>query len=143
MKRLSLLFFLIFVFQVSNAQSIVEPPPPPTVPDTTDRIFTMVEQEAEFPGGLKAWQNYISKNLKGDVPVNYGATAGFYRVLIRFVVNKDGRISDVKVQKDPGFGTAQEAVRVIEKGPNWIPARQNGKNVKAYHLQPITFVVAK
>lgn len=115
----------------------------PPVIDSADKVFSMVEEEAKFPGGLNAWKTYLTHKLNADVPLNNSAPAGMYRVLIRFIVNKEGRVSDVKAQKDAGYGTAQEAIRVIKEGPNWIPAKQNGRNVNAYHLQPITFVVTK
>ncbi len=141
MKNNFLFIFSFLLIQSSYAQ-IQDIAMPPAI-DSADKVFSMVEVEAEFPGGLKAWKTYLIKNLKADVPVNYNAPSGQYRVIVRFIVSKDGKISEVAVEKDPGYGTAQEAVRVIKNGPNWIPAMQNGKKVNAYHRQPITFVVSK
>jgi protein TonB len=64
-------------------------------------------------------------------------------VVVQFVVDKEGKISDVKAMTSHGFGMEEEAVKVIRKGPNWVPAVQNGRNVKAYRRQPITFVVSE
>jgi len=57
------------------------------------------------------------------------------------VVDKEGNVSDVKPLTSHGYGMEDEAVRVIKKGPQWKPAIQNGRNVKAYRRQPITFQI--
>ncbi|HET9429556.1 MAG TPA: energy transducer TonB, partial [Chitinophagaceae bacterium] len=62
-------------------------------------------------------------------------------VWVQFIVDKEGAISDVKALSNHGYGMEEEAVKVIRKGPAWIPAIQNGRAVKAYRKQPITFVV--
>ena len=64
-----------------------------------------------------------------------------YTVVIKFVVSKDGSLSDIACENDPGFGMCGEAIRVIEKTKNWTPAIQNGRNVNAYRSQPVTFIV--
>jgi periplasmic protein TonB len=109
--------------------------------DEENAIRTSVEIEAGFPGGIDAWLNYLRRTLNANTPVDYGATAGKYTVIVKFVVSKDGSLSDIKCENDPGFGMCDEAVRVIKKTRNWTPAINNGKNVNAYHRQPITFVV--
>ncbi len=106
-----------------------------------DEIFTRVENEAEFPGGDGAWRRYLEKRLNGDTPVENGASEGTYTVTVKFVVSKEGNISDVVALTNHGFGMEAEAIKVIKDGPNWKPALQNGKNVNAYRTQPITFVV--
>src|SRR4051812_40142339 len=63
--------------------------------DDNDRIFSSVEQEAEFSGGDAAWVDYLRKNLDPDVPIRKRAKRGTYQVIIRFIVNKEGVISDV------------------------------------------------
>ena len=108
-----------------------------------DRVFTKVEIEAEYPGGQGAWANYLRKNLSGDVATQNGAEPGTYTVIIKFIVSKDGSISDVSSETSIGKGMEQEAIRVIKKGPKWTPAQQNGSIVKAYRRQPITFVVTE
>ena len=108
-----------------------------------DKVFTKVEIEAEYPGGQGAWANYLRKNLSGDVATQNGAEPGTYTVIIKFIVSKDGSISDVSSETSIGKGMEQEAIRVIKKGPKWTPAQQNGSIVKAYRRQPITFVVTE
>lgn len=108
-----------------------------------DKIYTKVEIPAEFPGGITAWQRYLERNLNQDIPIQNGAPFGKYVVTLTFIVDKNGAISDVKAENDPGYGTKEEAIRVIERGPNWIPAVQNGRNVIYRHIQNIVFVVAQ
>ena len=62
---------------------------------------------------------------------------------VRFVVEKDGSISDVKALNNPGYGLAGGAVKVVQSGPAWTAARQNGKRVRSWHTQPISFVIAQ
>ena len=100
--------------------------------DDENKIFNKVEVEAAFPGGDAAWRNYLQKNLNGSVPVDNGAGEGTFTVIVKFVVSRDGSLSDVSCESDPGFGMCQEAIRVIRKTKNWTPAIQNGRNVNAY-----------
>jgi len=108
-----------------------------------DKVFTVVQIPAEFPGGLPAWTKYLERNLNRDLPVNNGAPPGKYTVVVSFIVDKNGGISEVQAENDPGYGTKEEAVRVIKKGPSWKPAVQNGRNVIYRHKQSITFQVSE
>ena len=106
-----------------------------------DQTFTKVEVEADFPGGMGAWKKYLERNLSGDVASSGGAPAGSYTVTVQFIVDKEGIVSDVKAQSNHGYGLEEEAVRVVKRSGKWKPAIQNGREVKAYRKQPITFVV--
>ena len=106
-----------------------------------DKIFTKVENEAQFPGGQAAWVRYLQKNLNANTPVDNGAPSGTFQVIVKFIVSKDGSISDVQAESKHGYGMEAEAVKIIKRGPKWSPALQNGRNVNAYRRQPITFVV--
>jgi protein TonB len=108
-----------------------------------DKVYTVVEIPAEFPGGKEAWQKYLERNLNSTLPVDNGAPAGRYVVTLSFIVDKNGSISNVQAENDPGYGTREEAIRVVKKGPNWKPAVQNGRNVTYRHIQNIVFVVAE
>lgn len=108
-----------------------------------DKVFTVVQIPAEFPGGLPAWTKYLERNLNRDLPVENGAPPGKYTVIVSFIVDKNGGISEVKAENDPGYGTKDEAVRVIKRGPNWKPAVQNGRQVIYRHKQSITFMVSE
>ena len=73
----------------------------------------------------------------------HGAPAGSYLVIVRFIVSKDGSISNVVPETKHGYGMEAEAVRVIKNGPSWKPALLNGRNVNAYRRQPMTFVISQ
>ncbi len=125
---------------VETGTGVVEAP---KVEEDYDKVFTVVQIAAEFPGGLPAWSKYLERNLNRDLPVENGAPPGKYTVVVSFIVAKDGKISDVVAENDPGYGTKAEAVRVITKGPAWKPAVQNGRNVIYRHKQSITFQVSE
>lgn len=132
-------------------EGIVAPPPEkgtgvveaPKVEEDYDKVFTVVQIPASFPGGIAAWTKYLERNLNRDVPNDNGAPPGKYTVIVSFIVSKTGAISDVTAENDPGYGTKAEAIRVIQKGPAWTPAVQNGRNVIYRHKQSITFVVSE
>jgi periplasmic protein TonB len=105
------------------------------------KIFEKVEVEAEFPGGLTAWRDFIVNNLRPDVPVTKGAPAGQYNVIVQFIVDKAGAITGIKALTNYGYGMESEVIRMIKRSPKWIPAQQEGRFVNAYRQQPITFVV--
>lgn len=136
----------------NNYQQIDEPVNPPIesgtgvveapkIEEDLDKIFTVVQIPAEFPGGLPAWAKYLERNLNRELLIENGAPPGKYSVVVSFIVAKDGTLSDVVAENDPGYGTKNEAVRVIAKGPKWKPAVQNGRNVNYRHKQSITFMV--
>lgn len=104
--------------------------------------FQKVEIEATFKGGEKAWKAFLVKNLKAEVPVDRGAPEGIYTIILQFIVDKDGTISDLKTLTTHGFGMEEECLRLMKLSPNWEPAIQNGRIVKAYRKQPITFVIS-
>jgi len=108
-----------------------------------DKVFTVVQIPAEFPGGISEWQKYLERNLNSSTPVDNGAPPGKYTVVVSFIVDKNGALSDIKVENDPGYGTKEEAIRVLKKSPNWKPAVQNGRNVIYRQRQSITFVVSE
>jgi len=108
-----------------------------------DALFTSVQIQAEFPGGQSGWVRYLERTLNRDLPVENGAPTGKYSVVVSFIVSKDGSISDVKAENDPGYGTKEEAVRVIQRGPKWKPAVQNGRNVIYRQRQAIVFMVSE
>jgi hypothetical protein len=113
------------------------------VQDDDNKVFEKVQIEASFRGGYEEWKNYLERNLDKNVPVKNGCKPGTYTVVVRFIVGKDGRVSNVTALTNHGFGMEEEAIRMIQKGPDWIPGKQNGHLVNAYRKQPITFVIAK
>lgn len=124
---------------VDEGKKVVEAPKV----EEENKVFEKVEVEAEFPGGLSAWARYLQRNLNNNAPIDNGAPPGSYTVMVQFIVDKQGNISDVKALTSHGYGMEEEAIRAIKRGPKWTPAIQNGRNVNAYRKQPITFVVAE
>lgn len=111
--------------------------------DTAMRIFEKVEVEASFPGGVQAWRTFLERNLNASAPVDNGAPSGQYLIIVQFIVNKDGTVSNIKPLTRLGYGMEEEVVRIIGKSGSWIPAMQNGKPVKAYRKQPVTFMTSE
>jgi protein TonB len=103
-----------------------------------DKTFTKVEIESEFPGGAAAWLRYLNKNLRyPDDAVNNEIQG---TVVVQFIVDKEGNVSDVNAISGPdNGGLREEAVRVIKRSGKWTPAVQNGRQVKSYKKQPIVF----
>ena len=104
-----------------------------------DLPFETVEIEASFPGGVPAWARFLNKNFRyPDEAMSQGLGG---TVVVQFVIDLDGNVSDVKAISGPeGGGLREEAERVIRKSGKWIPAVQNGRNVKAYRRQPVRFL---
>jgi len=113
--------------------------------NTDDRnvIFTKTEEEAKFSDDPGAWKAYLMKNLNSNSAVDEGWKKGTHQVIIQFIVYKDGSIGDVKALTYAGSKTAQHCIDIIQKGPKWVPAIQNGRSVNAYRKQPITFVISE
>ncbi|MBX2925404.1 MAG: N-acetylmuramoyl-L-alanine amidase [Chitinophagaceae bacterium] len=103
-----------------------------------NKIFTKAEQAPTFPGGDLAWARHISRAINKDLSKlteeNKQGTC-----IVRFVVSTDGTVSDVEALTMKGTQLAKSAVAAVENGPKWNPAVQNGKVVKAYHSQPVSF----
>lgn len=104
---------------------------------TEDNIcFGPVEIEAKFPGGAEAWQRYIRKAIMAKL--DQFSDADYGTCIVQFIVDINGNVSDVKATTMAGTKLAEIATTTIRKGPNWIPAMQNGHYVNAYRIQPIT-----
>ncbi len=105
--------------------------------ESKEAIFTAVEQNPEFPGGMSAMYRFLGNNIKYPSEAQKNKVQG--RVFVRFIVEKDGSIGRVEVLKGIGFGCDEEAIRVVKSMPKWIPGRQNGKPVRVYYNMPIVF----
>ena len=102
-----------------------------------NKVFDVVEQMPSFPGGNAALMNYLSQNIKYPVIAEENGIQG--RVIVQFVVGKDGHISDVRVAKSVDPSLDKEAVRVVRGMPRWIPGKQNGQAVTVRYTLPVTF----
>ncbi|MCW3109634.1 MAG: hypothetical protein JWQ09_4140 [Segetibacter sp.] len=110
-----------------------------------EKVFTKVEKEAKFPGGMEAWKRYLERNLNANVAADDGAATGNYTVKVQFIVDKEGGISNVQAIEVPKAcpSCGPEAVKVIKKGPKWDPAIQNDRKVTYQAIQFVTFQVAE
>ena len=100
-------------------------------------IFEVVEEAAEFPGGMPACLQFLYKNIKNPTIAQENGTQG--RVTCQFVVGADGKVRDVKVLRGVDPYLDKEAVRVIMSMPKWIPGKQNGKAVSVKYTIPVMF----
>lgn len=105
--------------------------------DDNDEVFTVVEEDPEFPGGMEAMYKFIADNLSYPSLAKDNNITG--RVFVSFVVEKDGSISNVKTMRDIGGGCGAEACRIIRSMPNWIPGKQRGKIVRVQYTLPVNF----
>jgi hypothetical protein len=105
----------------------------------------IIFQQTETPASIdkEAWRTFLSKNLQSIIvtAAKQGAKSGSYTVNIRFLVKKDGKVSDFTALNDPGYDFAKKILAVMPNSPKWKPAEQNGKRVHSYHTQPVTFVI--
>ena len=101
------------------------------------KVFDVVEQMPQFPGGPQALFEYLSKNIKYPVVAEENGIQG--RVIVTFVVERDGSITDVKVAKSVDPSLDKEAMRVVKSMPHWIPGKQNGAAVRVKYTVPVTF----
>lgn len=104
------------------------------------KVFDVVEQMPQFPGGQQALFEYLSKHIKYPVIAEENGVQG--RVIVTFVVERDGSITDVKVVKSVDPSLDKEAQRVVKGMPHWIPGKQNGSAVRVKYTVPVTFRLA-
>ena len=101
------------------------------------QIFTVVENDPEFPGGMEALYKYLAQNIKYPQLARDNNITG--RVYVTFVVERDGSITGCKVLRDIGGGCGAEAVRVVKSMPKWTPGKQRGKAVRVQFNLPVNF----
>src|SRR4051812_26736072 len=109
--------------------------------DTSQLVFEKIEVEASVD--RQQWIDHLTNNLQSPIrnAARKGMKPGTYTVQVRFLVERDGSISDVHALNDPGYGLALAAEKALKTGPKWKPGMQDGKAVRSYHTQPITFVI--
>ncbi|MFM8912216.1 MAG: energy transducer TonB [Flammeovirgaceae bacterium] len=105
--------------------------------EETDEIFTIVEEAAMPVGGMTAFYKYLQENMRYPAVARRNGVEG--KVMVQFVVGKDGTINEVKVLRGIGAGCDEEAVRVMEKAPKWNAGKQRGKPVRQRCIVPIIF----
>jgi protein TonB len=106
--------------------------------DDEDMVFIKVEIEASFPGGAGAWTKYVRLAIEANQ--DEFTESDFGNCVVKFIVDKTGKVSSVEATTMKDSKLAEVATNIIRKGPNWIPAQQNGRLVNAYRLQPVSFI---
>ena len=109
------------------------------VPPKEEEIFEVVEQDAEFPGGQAALLKYIRENTKYPAIALEQDVQGM--VILRFVVERDGRVGDIEVKKSLSAECDREAIRVVKSFPRFIPAKQSGRPVRKWFTVPVRFMI--
>lgn len=113
---------------------IIEEAPPE---EEVEEVFQIVENPAEFPGGIGEFYKFVQKNMSYPAQARRMGIEG--RVYVEFIVDKDGSITNVSSVRGIGAGCDEEAVRVVQMSPKWSPPRQRGRPVKQKMIIPITF----
>ena len=126
LKVALMMLVLLFSFMTSTAQT-----------KKNDMVFDVVEVMPQFPGGQIAMLQYLMKNIKYPEQAMKEGIQG--RVAVRFIVEKDGSISDVKPVLSVHPLLNKEAVRVVESMPKWTPGKHNGKPVRVRFNLPVMF----
>jgi len=116
----------------ANEQAIDEKPA-----EEETKVFDVVEQMPEFPGGQGALLKWINDNIRYPSIAEENGIQG--RVVCTFVVERDGSVTDVQVARSVDPSLDKEAVRVLKKMPHWIPGKQNGSAVRVKYTVPVTF----
>lgn len=124
---------------VEGTGEVVFDEPAPVVAEESDedKIFYAVEQQAEFPGGLQAMMKFLQKNIKYPASAKRMGIEG--RVFVKFIVDKEGGISNMEIVKGINADLDKEAMRVIKLMPPWKPGKQNGRAVKSQFVLPVYF----
>ena len=116
-------------------EAVAQPEPKPEV----EKVFDVVEQMPSFPGGPSALMEWLSNNVKYPVVAQENGVQG--RVVVSFVVERDGSITDVKVVRGVDPSLDREASRVVRAMPRWIPGKQNGSAVRVKYNVPVAFIL--
>ena len=119
--------------------AVATPPPPPPAPkpEVSNKVFDVVEEMPSFPGGQGALMSFLNSNIKYPVVAQENGVQG--RVIVGFVVERDGSITDVKVMRSVDPSLDREAQRVVKAMPRWKPGKQNGSAVRVKYTVPVVF----
>ena len=122
--------------EVLKAKEEIAQPEPPKH-EEENKVFDVVEQMPSFPGGMPALMQWLSQNIKYPVIAAENGVQG--RVIVQFVVEKDGSVTDVHVAKSVDPSLDKEATRVVKAMPRWNPGKQNGSAVRVKYTVPVMF----
>ena len=122
---------------VLKAVEEIATPEPPKQEAEQNKVFDVVEQQPQFPGGMGALNQWLGSNIKYPAMAAENGIEG--RVIVQFVVERDGSVSGVHVVRGVDSSLDKEATRVVAQMPKWIPGKQNGSAVRVKYTLPVTF----
>ena len=122
---------------VLKAVEEIATPEPPKQEAAQNKVFDVVEQQPQFPGGMGALNQWLGSNIKYPAMAAENGIEG--RVIVQFVVERDGSVSGVHVVRGVDSSLDKEATRVVAQMPKWIPGKQNGSAVRVKYTVPVTF----
>lgn len=102
-----------------------------------------VQKRPEFPGGKKAWQNFLRSNIDLKVPFTNKAIPGTYKTMIRFIISSDGKLRDIGADTNCGYGMESEVIRCIKKSVDWIPAETSSNKKVSFTMRTIVIFIVK
>ena len=139
MKKVWIVFLLVGLLSctTATAQETTIPYRPGCGPVDEEKVYDVVEQMPSFPGGTAAMMEFIKRTKVYPVSALKQNIQG--RVIITFIVEKDGSLTNAKVIKSVHPALDKEALRVVKKMPKWMPGKQNGNAVRVKYVLPITF----
>ncbi|RZL51237.1 MAG: energy transducer TonB [Pedobacter sp.] len=120
-----------------GVKEVYYPAPSMASPKVSATVEPRVDVEANYPGGMNAMIAFLGKNVKYPAEAKKNNIAG--RVNARFVVEEDGSITNINLERKLGYGCDEEVIRVIKLMPKWIPAQASGKPIRSNRYLPITF----
>lgn len=122
-----------------SVQTTSPAPPASEQYSSSDEIFTVVEQHPEFPGGMARFSEYMRQNLRYPEAARRAKVQG--SAFVSFIVTKEGDIKDVNLLKGLGFGTNEEAIRLVQSMPRWLPGKQSGRPVNVKYNLAVHFAL--
>jgi hypothetical protein len=143
---LPLLVLIIAIFSVqvnANSDNRTTPALGSTNEGKQGKNLMAAQEPPKFPGGPAGWQQFLRATCNYDKIVGKGGVPGKYTVQLSFIVDRDGDVRDVTALNDPGYGSKEDAMRVLLSSPKWTPAMQHGKKVVYRNKISITYMVSE
>lgn len=127
MKKVLFLVIVFFAIQIGSAQEATN--------ISNDILYSSVKVDVkpQFPGGTDEFYKFIAKNYQMPKVDKFSG-----KVYVTFIIEIDGSLTGIKVLRDIGYGTGEEAIRVLSKCPKWIPGEHNGQKVRCTYSLPIS-----
>lgn len=130
------LIYLIILFVCLNSNTLYAQNPIVEA-DSTEEVLIEAEQMPSFIGGEDSLYSFLRQRLVYPQLAKENGIEG--KVIVRFIVEKNGKLTNIEILRKMGWGCDEEAIRILKLSPNWIPGKMNGKAVRVIYTLPITF----